>query len=50
VFHHGDLLREALGASVEGVDLDYSVEETLLGTGGGLALARSASARGPCSS
>src|SRR3954465_6350627 len=36
VFHHGDLLREALGASAEGVDLDYSVEETLLGTGGGL--------------
>jgi NDP-sugar pyrophosphorylase family protein len=40
VFHHGDVLRETLGASSQGVSLDYSVETELLGTGGGLALAR----------
>jgi NDP-sugar pyrophosphorylase family protein len=40
VFHHGDRLRETLGASAYGVALEYSVEAELLGTGGGLALAR----------
>jgi NDP-sugar pyrophosphorylase family protein len=40
VFHHGDLLRETLGASSRGVQLDYSIEAELLGTGGGLAAAR----------
>jgi NDP-sugar pyrophosphorylase family protein len=40
VFHHGDLVRETLGASAHGVRLDYSVEAELLGTGGGLAAAR----------
>jgi NDP-sugar pyrophosphorylase family protein len=40
VFHHGELLRATLGASAYGVGLEYSVEEELLGTGGGLALAR----------
>src|SRR5580692_12787256 len=40
VFHHGDVLRETLGAASQGVSLAYSVETELLGTGGGLALAR----------
>ncbi len=40
VFHRGDLLRETLGASSQGVRLDYSIEAELLGTGGGLAAAR----------
>src|SRR5258708_27459227 len=40
VFHHGDLVRAALGDSAQGVRLDYSVEAELLGTGGGLAAAR----------
>jgi NDP-sugar pyrophosphorylase family protein len=40
VFHHGDLLRTTLGAAACGVDLEYSVEAELLGTGGGLAYAR----------
>ncbi|HTA19063.1 MAG TPA: NDP-sugar synthase [Polyangia bacterium] len=40
VFHHGDVLRETLGAQSQGVSLEYSVEAELLGTGGGLALAR----------
>ncbi|HSZ80975.1 MAG TPA: NDP-sugar synthase [Polyangia bacterium] len=40
VFHHGDVLRETLGAASQGVSLEYSVEAELLGTGGGLARAR----------
>ncbi|HEX4404763.1 MAG TPA: NDP-sugar synthase [Polyangia bacterium] len=40
VFHHGDVLRETMGAQSQGVSLEYSVETELLGTGGGLALAR----------
>src|SRR5882672_12270192 len=47
VFHHGDLLRAALGASAHGVDLEYSVEDDLLGTGGGLAFARPRFGAGP---
>src|SRR5262245_63646284 len=40
VFHHGDLLRQTLGARQGGVALAYSVETELLGTGGGIAKAR----------
>jgi mannose-1-phosphate guanylyltransferase len=47
VFHHGDLLRETLGPSAYGVTLEYSVEAELLGTGGGLALARPRFGAGP---
>ena len=47
VFHRGDLLRETLGASTQGVDLDYAVEAELLGTGGGLAAARPRFGPGP---
>jgi NDP-sugar pyrophosphorylase family protein len=47
VFHHGDLLRETLGASSQGVTLEYSVEDVLLGTGGGLAYARPRFGAGP---
>ncbi|HVU50229.1 MAG TPA: NDP-sugar synthase [Polyangia bacterium] len=47
VFHHGGLLRATLGASAQGVSLEYSVEEELLGTGGGLALARPRFGPGP---
>jgi NDP-sugar pyrophosphorylase family protein len=47
VFHHGELLRATLGASSHGVALEYSVEEELLGTGGGLALARPRFGPGP---
>jgi NDP-sugar pyrophosphorylase family protein len=47
VFHRGDLLRETLGASAHGVDLAYSVEAELLGTGGGLAFARPRFGPGP---
>jgi NDP-sugar pyrophosphorylase family protein len=47
VFHHGDLLRATLGAAACGVDLEYSVEDELLGTGGGLAYARPRLGAGP---
>jgi NDP-sugar pyrophosphorylase family protein len=47
VFHHGDILQSTLGASAQGVDLEYSVEEVLLGTGGGLAYARPRFGSGP---
>jgi mannose-1-phosphate guanylyltransferase len=47
LFHHGDRLREALGASACGVRLDYSVETELLGTGGGIAHARDFFDAGP---
>jgi mannose-1-phosphate guanylyltransferase len=47
VFHHGDVLRETLGAASCGVSLEYSVETELLGTGGGLALARPRFDAGP---
>jgi NDP-sugar pyrophosphorylase family protein len=47
VFHHGDLLRRTLGASSSGVTLTYSVEEELLGTGGGIAKARALMEPGP---
>jgi NDP-sugar pyrophosphorylase family protein len=47
VFHRGDLLRETIGASAYGVALEYSVEAELLGTGGGLALARARFGDGP---
>src|SRR5262245_5378402 len=40
--HHGEQLREALGDGARfGVEIRYSVEEELLGTGGGLRAARS---------
>ena len=42
LFHHGDLIRAALGAEV-----DYSVEDELLGTGGGIAKARALFGPGP---
>jgi NDP-sugar pyrophosphorylase family protein len=42
LFHHGELLREALGDAACGVKLAYSLETELLGTGGGLAHARAA--------
>src|SRR3954471_2617048 len=46
--HHGDMLREALGDGARfGVRLRYSIEEDLLGTGGGLAKARKLFAPGP---
>jgi mannose-1-phosphate guanylyltransferase len=39
--HHGELVRQALGdGAAHGVAIRYSVEEELLGTGGGLAHAR----------
>jgi mannose-1-phosphate guanylyltransferase len=47
VFHHGDILRSTLGAAAEGVALEYSVEDVLLGTGGGLAYARPRFGSGP---
>ncbi|HVZ71718.1 MAG TPA: NDP-sugar synthase [Polyangia bacterium] len=47
LFHHGELLRATLGVSTCGVELDYSVEEELLGTGGGLAHARGRLGPGP---
>ena len=47
VFHHGDLLRRTVGRSAYGVDLAYSVEAELLGTGGGLAHARVLMDEGP---
>jgi NDP-sugar pyrophosphorylase family protein len=47
LFHHGELLREALGTTAFGVELDYSVEVELLGTGGGLAQARARFGAGP---
>jgi mannose-1-phosphate guanylyltransferase len=46
-FHHGDLLRQTLGGAAYGVDLTYSVEVDLLGTGGGLAHARGLMGPGP---
>jgi len=48
VFHRGDLLRHTLGDGTSvGLPIDYSVEEELLGTGGGLAAARRLFAPGP---
>jgi NDP-sugar pyrophosphorylase family protein len=48
VFHRGDLLRQTLGDGAGlGIGIDYSVEEELLGTGGGLAAARPLFAPGP---
>jgi NDP-sugar pyrophosphorylase family protein len=47
LFHHGDRLRETLGPAAFGVDLEYSVEAELLGTGGGLAHARPRFGAGP---
>jgi NDP-sugar pyrophosphorylase family protein len=47
LFHHGDALRAALGDTACGVRLEYSVEEELLGTGGGLAQARPLFGPGP---
>jgi mannose-1-phosphate guanylyltransferase len=41
VFHRGDLIQQTLGDGTSlGLSIDYSVEEELLGTGGGLAAAR----------
>src|ERR1700742_2376630 len=43
VFHRGDLLRAALGdGRAFEIAIDYSVEDELLGTGGGVAAARTA--------
>jgi NDP-sugar pyrophosphorylase family protein len=48
VFHRGDLLKGAIGdGRAFGIDVDYSVEEELLGTGGGLAKARALFRPGP---
>ena len=48
VFHRGDLLRHTLGDGASlGISIDYSVEEELLGTGGGLAAARPLFGPGP---
>jgi len=48
VFHRGDLLRQTLGDGTSlGISIDYSVEQDLLGTGGGLAAARPLFAPGP---
>ncbi len=47
LFHHGDLLREALGDAACGVTLTPSIETELLGTGGGLAHARAHFGAGP---
>ena len=48
VFHRGDLLRATLGdGRAFGIAIDYSVEDELLGTGGGVAAARAALGPGP---
>jgi mannose-1-phosphate guanylyltransferase len=48
VFHRGDLVQAALGdGRALGIGIAYSVEEELLGTGGGLARARALFAPGP---
>jgi len=48
VFHRGDLVQAALGdGRALGLAIAYSVEEELLGTGGGLARARALFAPGP---
>ena len=51
VFHRGDLVQAVLGARVVGptsaIDIAYSVETDLLGTGGGLAKARPLFEAGP---
>ncbi|HEY5089109.1 MAG TPA: nucleotidyltransferase family protein, partial [Polyangia bacterium] len=48
VFHRGDLVQAALGDGRGlGIGIAYSVEEELLGTGGGLARARELFAPGP---
>ncbi|HLK92197.1 MAG TPA: NDP-sugar synthase [Polyangia bacterium] len=48
VFHRGDLVRAALGdGRTLGVSIDYSVEADLLGTGGGIAAARTRLGTGP---
>ena len=46
-FHRGDLLQATLGARALGVEILYSVEDELLGTGGGLANARPLFGPGP---
>ena len=48
VFHRGDLVQAVLGdGRALGIEIAYSVEEELLGTGGGLARARALFAPGP---
>jgi mannose-1-phosphate guanylyltransferase len=48
LFHRGDLVRAALGdGRTLGLQIDYSVEDELLGTGGGLARARALFGPGP---
>ena len=48
VFHRGDLVQATLGdGQTDGVELAYSVEEDLLGTGGGIAKARHLFGPGP---
>src|SRR5439155_4463537 len=48
VFHHGGLISQALGDGRElGVAIRYSVEDDLLGTGGGIANARALLGPGP---
>jgi mannose-1-phosphate guanylyltransferase len=48
LFHHGDLLRSALGTgAVFGARIQYSQEVELLGTGGGIAQARTLLGEGP---
>jgi NDP-sugar pyrophosphorylase family protein len=48
VFHRGDLVQRTIGdGRAFGIDVAYSVEENLLGTGGGLAQARPLYGPGP---
>jgi mannose-1-phosphate guanylyltransferase len=48
LFHRGELLRTTLGdGRALGIPVDYSVEDELLGTGGGLARARALLGAGP---
>ena len=48
VFHRGDLVQATLGdGGADGVEIAYSIEEELLGTGGGLAKARALWTPGP---
>jgi NDP-sugar pyrophosphorylase family protein len=48
VFHHGDLVQSTIGdGRAFGLEVAYSVEEILLGTGGGIANARPFFAPGP---
>jgi mannose-1-phosphate guanylyltransferase len=47
VFHRGDLVRATLGGRAAGLAVEYAVEADLLGTGGGVANARTLLGPGP---